>query len=40
MFANRPAVETEDPPLPTHQWEETACLLCGRDDAGTPSGRR
>ena len=33
MIANRPIVET-DPTLGRHwPWEETACLLCGRDDA-------
>jgi len=33
MLANRPLVDPESPPAPTHLWEETPCPLCGRDDA-------
>jgi len=33
MFANRPVVDTEPDLHPSLAWEETACLLCGRDDA-------
>ena len=32
MLVNRPEVDAEDPPALSLQWEETPCLLCGRDD--------
>jgi 2-polyprenyl-3-methyl-5-hydroxy-6-metoxy-1,4-benzoquinol methylase len=33
MLANRPLVDPEPPPTLSLQWEETACPLCGRDEA-------
>jgi 2-polyprenyl-3-methyl-5-hydroxy-6-metoxy-1,4-benzoquinol methylase len=33
MLANRSTAAPESPARPAVSWEETACLLCGRDDA-------
>lgn len=33
MLANRPSIDLESPAEPILLWEETACPLCGRDEA-------
>lgn len=33
MLANRPSIESEQTVRPILNWEETSCLLCGRDNS-------